>query len=108
MTNKDKKDKWWEFVNLASQEMANHPTRNFTETVAMYLGDPCQVDFQVVLWNSMTAYFLLNFLIFYEKKEKEYQLYILALPRLTGTSDYTRRSCKIRSTGIIIYTILPS
>ena len=70
MTNKDKKDKWREFVNLASQEMANHPTRNFTETVAMYLGDPCQVDFQVVLWNSMIAYFLLdvyNFLIFYEK-----------------------------------------
>ena len=40
-------DKWTEFVNLASKEMARHPTGNFNETVAMYLGDLYQRDFQV-------------------------------------------------------------
>ncbi len=40
-------DKWAEFVNLASKEMARHPNRNFNETVAMYLGDLYKTNFQV-------------------------------------------------------------
>ena len=65
-------DKWQEFVKLASQDMANHPTRHFTETVAMYLGDPCHINFQVLLWNSTITYFLIdiysyNFFVFYKK-----------------------------------------
>ena len=58
MTNKGKKDKWQEFVDVASKEMANHPSTNFNLTVAMYLGNPCHKDFQVDFRNSNYQPFL--------------------------------------------------
>ena len=68
MTNKDKKDKWQEFVDVASKEMANHITANFNHTVAMYLGNPCHKNFKVDFRNSNYHLFSnIYFLIFYEK-----------------------------------------
>ena len=47
MANEATKEKWQGFVNVTSKAIANHPSTNFLETVAMYLGDPCQKNFQV-------------------------------------------------------------
>ena len=46
MTNEDTKEKWQGFVNVTSKAIANHPSKTFPGTVAMYLGDPSHKNFQ--------------------------------------------------------------
>ena len=78
MADNNTLDKWTEFVNLASKEMARQRNRNFNETVAMYLGDIYHTNFQVKFYfeyQILLEYIGDNFFDFLSKILTEYPLY---------------------------------